>query len=329
VTRAPVDLGWFRIHQVLNRVALIPAAIGFATLVASGGCRCFDGDRRFRHYVGYATVLGFMFCFCVVIGNKNELAFALFSGGLFYLFNSIRPQIWRFAMVGVVMLACIGFIDFARGFSPDDVADNVSVGEVAYSLTRLANSNEAFAAHMSLYGVLSFDLPLTYGSSIYSFAASVVPRIFWPDRPDDIYVYYANGVSAIEGQGYTVHHAAGWYLNFGVPGIILGSVLLGRIWAALYNNIASGVTRRDNSAWRIFCIIAFFTFSANLPNLIRCGPEGYKSILVDSFFVPVAILTFSRSRARGRLQTRATGASRIHRSLLAPAARPRAMPRQA
>src|SRR3972149_7049067 len=117
-----------------------------------------------------------------------------------------------------------------------------------------------------------------------------------PSRPDSIYWYYANGVATVEGQGYTIHHAAGWYLNFGFPGVILGACLLGRVWAALYNNVARGALRQDATAWRMFCIVGFFTFTANLPTLIRLGPEGYKGILVDSFIAPMSILLLSRSQ---------------------------------
>ena len=50
------------------------------------------------------------------------------------------------------------------------------------------------------------------------------------------YQYYATGVGAREGQGYSIHHATGWYLNFGVAGVVMGAILLGRLWAGLYNN---------------------------------------------------------------------------------------------
>jgi hypothetical protein len=304
VTRSVTgDLGWFRIHQILNRLALIPPAIGFATLMAGGQGRYLTGEKCLRHYACYPLLLGFMFCFCVVLGNKNELVLALFSGCLFYVANSTRPKTWRLAASGIALLAGVGFIDYARGLSINQIASNVSLGEVAHSLSRLADSNEAFAAHISLYGVMYYDIPLTYGSSIYSFVMSVVPRAIWPDRPYDVYWYYANGISATEGQGYSIHHAAGWYLNFGIPGVFLGALLLGRVWAALYNVLIHHATRPGATWWRVFCSVGFFTFTASLPTLIRGGPEAYKSVLVESFFLPMAVLVWSQSPLRGRIQS--------------------------
>jgi hypothetical protein len=302
VTRLETEnLGLFRIHQILNRVALIPTSVGLATLLTTGRCRFLAGTRRSRHFVGYAVVLGGMFCFCLVLGNKNELAFALFCGCLFYLVNSTRPRTWQLATCGAVLLACVGLIDLVRGSSMDEIATKVSVVELANSFTRIASSNEAFAAHISLYGAMIYDVPLTYGSSIYCFAASVVPRIFWPTRPDDIYYYYATNVGATaiaEGQGYTIHHATGWYLNFGIPGLVLGGVLLGRIWSALYNNLFRAARPAAATWWRIFCAVGFFTFTASIPSIVRAGPEIYKSVLVESFFVPVVVLLAARSGRR-------------------------------
>lgn len=293
-TRSTTDIGWFRLHQLLNRVALVPPAIGFATLFSSGGYRLLRGAVHLRHYFGYAVVLGFMFCFCVVLGNKNELAFALFSGCLFYMANSPRPRLRRLMLCGVSLLACVGFIDYARRFSIDEIVDNASIGEVAYSLVRIANSNESVAAHMSLYGILSHDVPLTYGSSALSLLGSVVPQSLWPDRPEDIYEYYVDGVGALEGQGYTVHHAAGWYLNFGIAGIVLGAFLLGRIWAALYNLAMHPRSPQATIAWQVFCTVGFFTFTASLPTIIRFGPEIFKSVLIETFLIPVATLSLVR-----------------------------------
>jgi hypothetical protein len=310
VTRAGTDMSWFRVHQVLNRIALVPAAIGFATFAASGGGRFLDGPRSMRHLVGYAAVLGFMFVFCVVLGNKNELAFALFTGSLFYLANSVHPRGIRMAAAGIVILACVGFIDFARGFAISDISDNISFNEIAYSLVRLANSNEGFAAHMSLYGAIAYELPLTYGSSLYSFVMSAIPRVMWPDRPNDIYWYYAVGVGANEGQGYSIHHATGWYLNFGVTGVVAGAFLWGRIWAGLYNLLTDCRTNATASPWRIFCSIGFFTFTACLPTLVRSGPEVYKTVLVESFLIPVVVLAFARSAAHRRIPNRAVCSTR-------------------
>jgi hypothetical protein len=313
-TRSTVDeIKWFSIHQVLNRIALVPAAIGFATLMSSGQSRYLSGARHMRHYLGYAGLLSFMFGYCVVLGNKNELALALFSGCPFYFCNSTKPKTWQLVGIGTILLTGVGFIDYARTFSLDEIASSFSFAELANSLNRLADSNEGFAAHISLYGVMAYELPFTYGSSITSFLASIIPREMWPDRPPEIYQYYADGVGAVYGQGYTIHHAAGWYLNFGVTGVFVGALLLGRLWVGLYNNTLYSPTRQPGSTWRVFQNVCFFTFSASLPTLIRGGPEGYKGVIIEGLLLPVIVLTLSRSSVkRKRVSNNVKSTPTIH-----------------
>ena len=72
-------------------------------------------------------------------------------------------------------------------------------------------------------------MALMYG--LLSMLASVIPRFAWPSRPPDIYLHYADSIGVAEGQGFTIHHATGWYLNFGVLGILVGALLWGWVWA--------------------------------------------------------------------------------------------------
>jgi hypothetical protein len=142
-----------------------------------------------------------------------------------------------------------------------------------------------------LYGVLRFEAPITYGTSLISLAASVVPRVFWPVRPLDVYPYYAESVQAAGGQGYSLHHAAGWYLNFGVAGVMLGGVVWGWLWASLFNRFHQA--RPNQVAMRFFTVLAPWVFVAGIPGLIRTGIEGYKGLAVDSFLVPTVSLALS------------------------------------
>ena len=90
--------------------------------------------------------------------------------------------------------------------------------------------NEAYAAHFSMYGVLSRNVEPKFAYSLYSLALSAIPRIVWPDRPRDIYLYYSESVGTVQNQGYSLHHATGWYLNFGYLGVALGAVVMGLVW---------------------------------------------------------------------------------------------------
>lgn len=292
-TRSQTD-EWFTLHQVLNRVALIPPAIGLATLAAGRHSRYFVNVVRPYTWPGYIILLAGMGAFTFVLGNKNEVFTALLAGSLTYAGSSRRPD-WK--KLGLALGSGLWFlaaIDFFRA-TPLTGMQEALTQRATQSMEAgrfVASSNEAFAAHFSMYGVLASRTELRFGYSLYSLACSVIPRVVWRDRPRDIYLYYAESVGAISNQGYSLHHATGWYLNFGYAGVAIGGVVLGLIWAGCLN-AHNRVRRRSGLLFRLFSIIAPWVLVAGIPPLIRAGPEGYKGLLLECLVVPVAVLAFA------------------------------------
>ena len=291
---------WFTLHQVLNRVALIPPAIGVAILAAGKQSRFFVNVVRRYTWPAYAALLAGMGLFTFVLGNKNEVLMALLTGFLAYL-GSVRRPNW--VRVGLAALGGMWFlyaIDFFRGVPLSGLEDALSQRlQEATEVGRFAtSSNEAFAAHFSMYGVLATNTPPRFGYSLYSLICSVVPRVFWPDRPKDIYLYYSDSVGAIQNQGYSLHHATGWYLNFGYAGVALGAMVLGLVWAGCLN-AHQRIRPKSGLVFRLFATIAPWAFAAGLAPLVRAGPEGYKGFLIEGLLIPVGALLFAcRSGAR-------------------------------
>ena len=281
----------FTLHQVLNRVALLPAALGLAVIASGKRPKWIGGRSSSVHVFGYGTVLAAMYAFCVVLGNKNELFASLLAAVLFYLANARSPQHGVLGGIGVASVALIGTVDWLRALPPGAVWEHLTWTGFQASLVNIGSSNEAFGSHFSLYGVLRFEVPLTYGASVISLLASIVPRAFWPDRPLDIYPHYAESVQAASGQGYSLHHAAGWYLNFGVTGVLLGAVVWGWVWASMFNRFHEA--RPANTVMRFFTILAPWVFVAGIPGLIRTGIEGYKGLAIDAFLVPTLSLALT------------------------------------
>jgi len=308
----------FTLHQVLNRVAVLPLALGLAVVASGKSPKWIAGRGSRLHLVSYLVVLAGMYGYCVMLGNKNELFAGLLTGTLFYLVNARRPRIWLLTSGCALSLAMIGVVDWLRGVPIDSVLEELTWSELGTALINVGSSNEAFGSHFSLYGVLRFEVPPTYGSSLISLAASIVPRLFWPDRPPDIYPYYADSVQAVSGQGYTLHHATGWYLNFGVAGVVLGAVTWGWVWASLFNRFyrphSVQVTRR------FFTILAPWVFVAGIPSLIRSGIEGYKGLAVDSLLVPTLTLALTHGAVASLTRIARPASAGRRRIPLGPAA---------
>jgi hypothetical protein len=143
-----------------------------------------------------------------------------------------------------------------------------------------------------MYGVLATGTAPQFGYSLYSLACSAIPRVIWPGRPRDIYLYYSESVGTIQNQGYSLHHATGWYLNFGYAGVAMGAILLGLVWAGCLN-AHQRIRRQTGLPFRLFATIAPWVLVAGIPPLVRAGPEGYKGVLIDCFLVPMAALVFA------------------------------------
>ena len=291
---------FYTLHQLLNRVALIALTFGFVAWISGARGRFLRGREQGLVWgLIYAGLLAGMFGFCFVLGNKNELVFSVICGVSGYIANSPRPRYGALAVGGLVTLLAIASIDYARGLALTSLSDMLDAEALGMSVSNIFRSNEAFGAHLSLYGILHFDVPVVHGYSIFSLFASVVPRALWPDRPDDVYFYYAQEVGAVEGQGYAIHHASGWYLNFGLLGVILGAALLGAIWAKLFNDSRRlNTSRRLAVPVRIFTVVAPWTFTAGLVSLVRAGLEGYKGVVIECFILPTLLLTAASWRFR-------------------------------
>jgi hypothetical protein len=294
---------WFTLHQVLNRTALLPAAIGFATLLTGTRNRYFVHVRGPHTMWGYAIVLGGMCALTFLLGNKNEVLTALLAGVFAYIGSHQRPNWLKAGLTAFVGVWFLFSIDYFRSFALSDLTSVVSTEEGVSDVSEVGrfvtSSNEAYAAHFSMYGVLSRNIEPKFGYSIYSLALSAIPRVLWKDRPDDIYIYYAGAVGTVEGQGYSLHHATGWYLNFGYLGVPLGAVVMGIVWAYCINARRT-INRRTSMAFRLFAIVAPWFFAACLPPLLRAGPEGYKGLVIDGLLIPVSILLLACRPKRAR-----------------------------
>jgi hypothetical protein len=284
---------WFTLHQVLNRAALLPAAIGLATLLTGARNRYFVNIRRRYTLAGYAVVLGGMGVFTFLLGNKNEVLAALLAGVLAYAGSQRRPS-WA-KIAGALLLGAwfLYGIDYFRSFALPELTSALATEERAGDVTQVArfvtSSNEAFAAHFSMYGVLAKNVEPRFGYSLYSFLLSAVPRVIWPGRPRDIYLYYSESVGTVQNQGYSLHHATGWYLNFGYLGVPLGAIVMALVWGYSLN-ARRRVHARSSHAFRLFAIVAPWFFAAYLPPLLRAGPEGYKGLIIEGALIPVGML---------------------------------------
>ena len=284
------DSALFTVHQLLNRMALFSVGIGLAIWSSGERGQYIRSRRSYTSLVVYLTLVAGLLWFMSVLGNRSDLLFGGIAAILFFLVNSPHPRLLVLPVVLAALLLSANVIYLLRGFALNQ-RPGITATEAA-DPNYLLLSDEQFAAHFSLYGVLKQDVPPTYGTSFICLATSIVPHALWPNRPEDIYEYYAREVRAEPGEGYTIHHATAWYLNFGLPGVLIGALVLGFVWAKSFNLFAEA-HGSSNIFVQSIRLLAPWTFVANLPSLIRAGPESYKACLFEAILFPAAIVAFS------------------------------------
>jgi hypothetical protein len=289
---------YFTLHQVFTQICLVALAIGIPVCRTGERGRFVAGHRSRTALLGYLLVLGGMLWFMSLLGNRGETLMAGVTGLLFYNVNAPKTRRAATLVAIALLLVNMNFIYFVRGATVESRSEQAKRFDPAELAEFLTTNNEEFAAHFSLYGTLKQNVPLTYGSSLISLSASVVPKILWPDRPKDVYVHYAKAVHAKPGEGYTIHHVTGWYLNFGVSGVVLGAIVLGWFWSTLFNRFFQHPPDPPALLTECIRVLAPWTFVAYLPQFIRAGPEVYKPCIFEAILLPASLLYVSALRAQ-------------------------------
>ncbi len=162
-----------------------------------------------------------------------------------------------------------------------------SIGEKLFrAFTGILFSNELFAGHFSMYGVIHYNVPIHFGISFKNLLYSFIPSAIRKERPQDVYGYYAEQLNLPKDQGFTINHITAWYINFGLFGILIGSMFIGlMLMSPMLIGHVVWKHLPQNSHLFIMCMITCFGAM-----LVRSGPEGLKSILYEAIIIPMGLI---------------------------------------
>lgn len=164
--------------------------------------------------------------------------------------------------------------------------DNFSFTEkIIQSITSVVFSNELFAGHFSLYGILKYNVKPKIGLSFRAILELIKPKSSRNPGVLDSYRYYAKELKFPEEQGFTINHISAWYLNFSYFGILIGGVLLAFLILGVYVKQQMALQGIRELLWLI-TLCSVTAFSAML---VRSGPEAYKSLIVEAVIIPVMV----------------------------------------
>lgn len=312
------------LHAICNELACLAILIGWAVALSSRQGDHFTDRGHSWPRVVYPLALLVLSVYFMVLGNRHELFMAAILGSWLLLMNAKEPPWSRSVLYLLAVVIPLLFTGRFRDHRWNDlkVLETEGVHEdepfkldliahvPRHASTPLARvgervlPNEMFAAHMSMYGVLRYHVPVDPGVSLRYLASAMVPRIMVQERPATAYERYAQGAHLQEGQGYTIHHATAWYINGGWPGVLVGGLVIGVVWGLL---IRLHRRRPDHGlALRIFAILGTACWTAFLPILVRNGPEAFKGLVIEGLGIPLFLVLAAALVARwsGRIAPR-------------------------
>ena len=164
--------------------------------------------------------------------------------------------------------------------------NNSMVQKLSFSVANMVFSNELFAGHFSMYGVLKNDVKPKYGISFKNLICSFVPSTINKERPIDSYAYYSQQMNFEGTQGFTINHITAWYLNASYFGLIIGPFVLSLLLLSPYYLSI----RLKNQVYQLYAVIALCCITAFGAMLVRSGPEAFKAVLYESILIPIFII---------------------------------------
>jgi hypothetical protein len=172
--------------------------------------------------------------------------------------------------------------------------NNSALTKLSLTLSNLVFSNELFAGHFSMYGVLKKGTPTSYGISFKNLVYSFVPSSLVKQRPEDAYTYYSKQMKFRGSQGFTINYITAWYLNFSYFGLLLGPLFL----AALVLLPFYFSRKLTSNQGQLFSVLAMCGITGFAAMMVRSGPESFKALLYESVIIPILVVAIGMFATR-------------------------------
>jgi hypothetical protein len=174
-------------------------------------------------------------------------------------------------------------INFVDSHTSLRYQNNSFFTKLSLTISNLIFSNELFAGHFSMYGVLKEKVQPSYGISFKNLFYSFIPSAFVKNRPEDAYTYYSHQMKFRGAQGFTINYITAWYLNFSYLGLLLGPFFIAVILLLPFY-----LSRKlSSNKGRLFSVIAICGITGFAAMMVRSGPESSKALLYEGVLIPI------------------------------------------
>lgn len=246
------------------------------------------------------TVLGInAIALPVYASSRTDAAFALIVGWV--VWRMLRPGRipWRaVVVVGVVLLFLLGSLTFFRHSAAAGSTSGFSSslpGSVAEALVYNRNFGDMETAAHIMQNV-PYVIPYQDGGTIIRWAAAPIPRSLWPTKPIvNIGPLIGTVIYGTAIGGVPPGFVGDWFLNFGVLGVLVGSIILGALLGVLEVTRLRIVGSPSPAVAILFASVAFEFAVGAMGKGVGAAFYGAMSAAAPALFVLALVGVWRRS----------------------------------
>ena len=198
---------------------------------------------------GYRVAVTYAACFAVGI--------SIFLG-YFENRNEIRAAVWGGADTNARIAVSLRALSDIKLFNPRN-PDHLEAFD-----QRL---NQNYFVGLAARRISNGEVSYLYGNSLWEGVQALVPRALWPDKPVEAgspkIVSQMTGLTLAEGTSFGVGNVMEFHINFGIPGLIIGFLVLGYAMGRLDRRAAEADIKGDLGGAFLFFLPAIALIQPN------------------------------------------------------------------
>lgn len=228
------------------------------TLISSWLIYYVYGNSKAVKLLGFVLTLG-MLSFG---GSRSSLLMIIISPFAFYYMKRHETPSFTLIVTSLVVLFLVfSVIQVTRNSIRTGVGFDISGRDAVAFLTPYLNEIDGYKLFYQVVDTIPNRMDYLYGSEMFGYTLiMLIPRALWPGKPDPAIhqiVYLSGGTEALlRGNSYPT--IGEFYVEFGIPGCVVGMLIVGLICRRLTKLYRTDIVTNDSLALYSLVYSAFF-----------------------------------------------------------------------
>lgn len=243
-------------------------------------------------FLGYGIMM--LATIIVFIAMFYRPRWVLLAGLIIGIYAAISFWVAYFNHRDEIRAAVWGGADYATRFStlanvftsiePFDLTNPDHLAPVDMRL----NQNWLIGSGLRITPVL---VPYEDGETIYGAILAIIPRVIWPDKPitagSGDYVSKHTGIGFAENTSVGMGQVFEFYINFGVPGVLIGLFILGLVLRRLDLRLTKALIESDFQRVQFYFLVGMglLQVQGSLAEMVAAGGGGAVLSVATSKFM--------------------------------------------